>query len=105
MLNIQNVYRLKNFKYNFMRIKKGFVLRNVCGEQVVSAEGIEQINFNKLVSMNASAAYLWESVAERDFDEEYLAKLLTDRYDVENDVAVGDAKAVIKIWTENGLVE
>ena len=43
-----------------MRIKKGFVLREVCGEWVVSGESLEQINFNKLVTLNASAVFLWK---------------------------------------------
>lgn len=41
-----------------MRIKKGFVLRRMCGEHVVTADSLEQINFNKLVTLNESAAYL-----------------------------------------------
>ena len=39
-----------------MRIKKGFVLRRMCGEHVVTADSLEQINFNKLVTLNESAA-------------------------------------------------
>lgn len=90
---------------DIMKIKKGFVLRDVCGEQVVTAEGIDQINFNKLVSMNASAAYLWKSVENSEFDEEALARLLTEKYDVDYSVALNDAKVVVKVWTENGLTE
>lgn len=39
-----------------MRQKKGFTLRTVCGEHVIVAEGLEVINFNKLLSLNESAA-------------------------------------------------
>ena len=35
-----------------MKQKKGFVLREVCGENVIVAEGIETVNFNKLISLN-----------------------------------------------------
>ena len=45
-----------------MRIRKGFVLRKICGEWVIEGEGLEQIDFNKLVILNTSAAYLWEQV-------------------------------------------
>ena len=41
-----------------MRIKKGFVLRELVGQKIVTGEGLEQIDFNKLVSLNSSAAYL-----------------------------------------------
>ena len=63
-----------------MRIKKGFVLRRMCGEHVVTADSLEQINFNKLVTLNESAAYLWQAVEDRDFSPELLAGLLAERY-------------------------
>ena len=43
-----------------MKLKKGFVLRDVAGEKIVSAEGLEQMDFNKLITLNPTAAYLWE---------------------------------------------
>ena len=42
-----------------MRQKKGFVLRNVCGDNVIVGEGLEQINFNKLLTLNDTATFLW----------------------------------------------
>ena len=45
-----------------MKIKKGFVLRNVCGENIIVAEGKENIDFTKIISMNESSAYLWKNV-------------------------------------------
>ena len=41
-----------------MKIKKGFVMRSICGQNVISGEGLEQVNFSKLVTLNESAAYL-----------------------------------------------
>ena len=32
-----------------MKIKDGFVLREMCGEYIVSAEGLQNINFNNVV--------------------------------------------------------
>ena len=45
-----------------MKTKKGFVLRNVCGENIIVAEGKENIDFTKIISMNETAAYLWKNV-------------------------------------------
>ena len=42
-----------------MRIKEGFTLRTICGEHVVIGEGLAQVNFTKMLSLNGSAAYLW----------------------------------------------
>ena len=56
-----------------MRIKKGFVLREMCGENIVSAEGLEHINFNKLISLNSTAAFLWKALEGKEFTEEEMA--------------------------------
>ena len=56
-----------------MRVKQGFVLRDMCGEHIVSAEGIGNFDFNKVISLNDTAAYLWNAVSGRDFDEGLLA--------------------------------
>ena len=32
-----------------MRIKKGFILRTVCGENVIVGEGLDAINFGRML--------------------------------------------------------
>ena len=88
-----------------MKIKKGFVLRSICGQNVISGEGLEQVNFSKRVSLNESAAYLWKEVEDKEFTPEMLADLMTDRYEVTAERALADAEALCKQWAEMGLIE
>ena len=88
-----------------MRIKKGFVLRELVGQKIVTGEGPEQIDFNKLVSLNSSAAYLWEHLVSREFDLETMVDLLLERYDIERSVALKDARALLDNWKSIGLIE
>ena len=88
-----------------MRIKKGFVLRELLGQKIVTGEGLEQIDFNKLVSLNSSAAYLWEHLVSREFDLETMVDLLLERYDIERSVALKDARALLDNWKSIGLIE
>lgn len=88
-----------------MRIRKGFVLRKICGEWVIEGEGLEQIDFNKLVILNTSAAYLWEQVEEEEFSVEQLADLLIKRYGIARELAVRDAASLCEQWVKVGLVE
>jgi hypothetical protein len=88
-----------------MKTKKGFNLRNVCNENIIVAEGVENIDFSKIISMNESSAYLWKKVQGTDFTAEDLCRLLTEEYDVDEATALADAKAVAKQWTEAGIVE
>ena len=53
-----------------MKIIDGFRLRDVMGQATVIGEGVGQVNFNKLVTLNDSAAYLWKSVEGKEFDAE-----------------------------------
>lgn len=88
-----------------MRIKKGFVLRNICGENVIVAEGKENIDFSKIISMNDTSAFLWEKVASTDFDAERLASLLCDEYDVDKATALADSKTLVEQWRNAGIAE
>lgn len=88
-----------------MRQKKGFVLREVCGEKVIVGEGLETVNFGKLISLNDTAAWLWEKAAELgDFTEEQLADAICEEYEVEKSQALSDIKKIIANWKEIGLI-
>lgn len=88
-----------------MKTKKGFNLRTICGEQIIVAEGRENIDFSKIISMNESSAYLWKSVTGKDFTVDDLTKLLTDEYDVNESTARKDAETVSRQWIAAGIVE
>ena len=88
-----------------MKTKTGFRLRNICGENVIVAEGIENIDFSKIISMNESAAYLWQKVAEEPFTTEDLARLLCEEYEVDEATALADAKTVAQQWIDAGIIE
>lgn len=88
-----------------MRKKTGFALRDVCGEQVIIAEGKENIDFSKIISMNASSAYLWNNISESEFTEEELCSLLMKEYDVDENTALADVKNLTKQWLEAGIIE
>jgi hypothetical protein len=89
-----------------MKQKKGFVLRDVCGEKAIIGEGIEAVNFNKLIGLNDTAAWLWEKAAEMgDFTAQELADALCQEYDVTPDRALADVEKLMASWQSAGIVE
>lgn len=88
-----------------MRIKKGFKLREVCGENVVTAEGMENINFNKLICLNETAAFLWKQLEGRDFTKADAAKALVAEYEIDMETASRDAASLCEAWVKAGVVE
>ena len=88
-----------------MKIKEGFVLREMCGENIVAAEGLEHINFNKLISLNESAAYLWKELCGKEFTIEEMAELLIARYGIDKELALKDSAALCEAWVKAGIAE
>ena len=88
-----------------MRIKEGFVLRDICGVKAVMACGAGEVDFNKLVALNESAAWLWQQVKGIPFDASTLAVLLEGRYEVDAATALRDAEGLLAAWRESGLVQ
>lgn len=88
-----------------MKTKKGFNLRQVCGENVIVAEGAENIDFSSIISMNESSAYLWNSIQGKEFDNNNLVELLTQEYDVDADTAAKDVEALVAQWMKAGIIE
>ena len=88
-----------------MKTKKGFNLREVCGEFIIVAEGIENIDFCRIISMNESSAYLWKNIQGTSFDTNTLVDLLLKEYEVDEATARGDAKTLVEKWLEAGIIE
>lgn len=89
-----------------MKIKKGFVLRTVCGENVIVGEGLDAINFGRMLCLNETAAWLWKQAQQAgDFTAESLAQALCSEYEVSPEQALTDVKETINQWTELKVVE
>ena len=88
-----------------MKIKKGFDLCKVCNENVIISSGIENIDFSKVISLNESAACIFEKVSGKDFTEDDMVKALTDEYEVDETTARKDVANLLASWVDAGLVE
>ena len=86
-----------------MKIKEGFILREMCGENIVAGEGLEHINFNKLISLNSTAAFLWQELVGKEFTVEEMAELLISRYGIDNELALKDSQALAQAWADAGV--
>ena len=49
-----------------MKIKDGFEMQSVCGEYIIVPAGSENVDYSKIISLNETAAYLWENVVTKD---------------------------------------
>jgi len=88
-----------------MKHKSGFKIRTFCGEKIVIAEGLEMINFNKLLSLNESAALLWEKFYGQEFEVKDLADTLLETYEIDEETATKDAARLVQLWKDAGVME
>ena len=83
-----------------MKIKDGFILREVAGSYLVGA-AVKQ--FNGMINLNDTGAFLWK-LLENGADEDGMVKALLAEYEVEEEVARADVKAFVQKLTEAGLL-
>lgn len=87
-----------------MKINPGFELRSICGENIVIAHGIENIDFSRVITLNASAADVWNAVVGKDFELTDVVSTLLSEYEVDEQTATADAKQLIDDWKKAGLI-
>ncbi len=93
-----------------MRTIEGFKLRKLGNEFILVGESMSLINFNKMITFNETAAFLWEQ-AEKMSDEtgrftaEALCDALRAEYEVMPEQAMSDVESTIASWREAEIIE
>lgn len=79
-----------------MKIKKNpdLIMRNIAGECVLVPTGELAAKFNGMITLNASAKFIWEHMEEVSSQEELVA-LLLDSFEVDEETAARDVRAFI----------
>lgn len=87
-----------------MKIKKGFVIRNVGGENVVVPVGAMAKNFHGMINLNETGALLWKFFSKEHSVDEGVQALLAE-YEVAEEIARRDVESFVKTVTDNGFAE
>ena len=85
-----------------MKIKKGFVLRVVGGENVVVPVGEMSKAFHGMINLNETGAFMWKFFSEDHTLEEGVDALCAE-YEVERDRATADVKKFMDTVLQNGF--
>ena len=64
-----------------MKIKNGFMLKKVGGQNVVVALGEASRSFNGIIRLNDTVVFLWQKLQQETSEEQLLAAL-TAEYDI-----------------------
>ena len=87
-----------------MKIKKGFVLRVVGGENVVVPVGEMSKNFHGMINLNETGAFLWRFFSEEHKVEEAIDALCNE-YEADRELVTADVNRFVDVLTRNGFCE
>lgn len=87
-----------------MKIKDGFVVRELAGQSIVVALGEASKIFNGMIKLNDTGRLIWDMLAEGRTKEEIVDRF-TAEYDVEREIADRDVTAFIETLQGADILE
>ena len=87
-----------------MKVKEDFLLREVAGCYVVVPVGKATVDFNGMLNLNDTGAFLWEHL-QKDTTKEELLKSMMEAYEVTEELASKDIDNFIKKLEDAGVLE
>ncbi|PLS27690.1 PqqD family protein [Bifidobacterium parmae] len=86
-----------------MRIKRGFVMRDVAGQTVIIATGEASKTFQGMIRVNGTGKIVWQGLTDG-LDENAIVDRVTAEYDIDRATAAHDVAAFIGQMRDNGFL-
>jgi hypothetical protein len=87
-----------------MKIKSGYLLREVAGQFIVVPVGNQAISFNGIITLNKSGKVIWE-VMQKETSVEEIVQALKKVFEVSDEVANKDVNTFLETLKKHSLVE
>lgn len=87
-----------------MKVKDGFVLRNVVDEYIVMPTGDNIAKFEGAVVLNEVSAFVFEKL-QHPMSKEDLLQAILDEFDVDEETAKNDLDALVEKLSDMGLID
>lgn len=87
-----------------MKIKDGFLLREVAGNHIVVPVGKTEVDFGGMMTLNPVGAFLWDALTDHATEDELVQRVL-EAYAVEEATARQDVQTYVQKLRAVGLIE
>jgi len=87
-----------------MKIKDGYILRNIADEWIIVPVGARLYDFNGLMTVNETGAFLWKLLQEERTRDELINSLISE-YDIDIETSYNDLKEFIDSLIDSGVIE
>ena len=89
---------------DIMKTVQGFKLRKLGNEFILVGESLELINFNKMITLNETAAFLWQEAEKGEFTVASLVEALLTEYEVFAEQAQADVESTVNQWIQAQVI-
>ena len=87
-----------------MKLKSGIIINEINGDYVAVAAGEAGKAFNGMIKMNGTAAFIAKTL-QTEIDEDGVVAALCGEYDVDEETARQNVRAVIEKFKSAGLID
>ena len=87
-----------------MKIKQGFVLKNIAGSRVAVPMGENLVNLQLMLTLNETGAFLWDTL-QNDCTMDELVSAMTKEYDIDAETARQDAEDFVQLLKEHQILD
>ncbi len=88
-----------------MRIKEGFELKNIHGQNIIVCDGETVKDFTRSIALSSTSSFLWSKLKEGEKTKEELLGLLLDNFDISTVLALNDIDVFVKTLKKDGIIE
>lgn len=88
-----------------MKIKEGFILRNVAGSNIVVPFGDRCLDFNGMITLNDTGAFIWKQLETGAEEAEIVQAILAEYTDVDEARAAQCVKDFVEKLKEADCIE
>lgn len=88
-----------------MKLDSKLKLRTVAGECIITLRSNGTDDMTRVISLNQTSKFLWETMAGKDFTVADVADALVAEYEIDRAVAEKDAASWVQKLSELGVLE
>ena len=88
-----------------MKIKSGFILRSIAGCKVVVSVGERVLDFNGIINLNDTGAFLWKRLEAGATEDELVAAILENYTEVDEPTARESVRSFTKTLLDAGVID
>ena len=88
-----------------MKIKEGFILREIAGSYVVVPVGQNLVDFSSMITTNETGAFLWNELQSGATEDELCSKIMAEYEGISAEAALGDIREFVGVLKEKNILE